>query len=185
VYLEVDANKTCYVVLPNGSVLTSTAGVINDFWGGIAGRVKLIVPKNTTTTKLDNGVVFADYLGNYECNNSGDFSAALSDLTSIKVNNKSSISVGGSLNLVSLECNNATAVYASNCALTAKSIGDFLIAASTNNPTAIGTANFSAGTNAIYGDVASYLTGIGVSLPGGSLTGWITQNLPNWTITLN
>jgi len=47
VYLEVDSNKSCKVVLPDNSILTSTAGKIDTTWNGAAGRVKLIVPKDS------------------------------------------------------------------------------------------------------------------------------------------
>ena len=47
IYLEVDSDKTCYVVLPNGTLLTSTSGVIDYDYSGVAGAVKLIVPKDS------------------------------------------------------------------------------------------------------------------------------------------
>jgi hypothetical protein len=185
-YLEVNSDKTCFVVLPNGTLLTSTSGVINTT-SPTAGNVKLIIPKGEISTKLDNGVdVFADFTGSYECNNLGSFSAASSDLISIKVNNKTSVSVGGSVDLDVLECESATAIYATNCALTAKSIGDFLIAAYTNNPTASGTANFTGGTNADLEAVSVYMQtqgyGDGTEL---WLTTWIGAELATWNIDLN
>jgi len=152
----------------------------------MAGAVKLVIPKNTTIIYTKEvGVGGSDFIGELTTLNSGSLDFGFNQLTKITANNANILAATNNAGLTEFSANNATSVYASNCALTAKSIGDFLIAASTNNPTAIGTAIFSAGTNAIYGDVASYLTGIGVSLPGGSLTGWITQNLPNWIITLN
>jgi len=44
-YLQVDADKFCYIVQPDGSVLTSTLGIISTTWGGTAGQVSLVIPK--------------------------------------------------------------------------------------------------------------------------------------------
>jgi len=164
--------------------------VINEDWEGYAGRVKLIVPKGDITTKLDNGVnVFADFLGVYECSNGGGFSAAGSDLTTIKVNNKDSVSVGGSVDLANLECNNATSVYAAGCALTAKSIGDFFwLGVYFNNAEAGGVANFLNGTNATAEEVNDYMFSRGWLTEEEHLAGieaWIAIYLASWTISLN
>jgi len=44
-YLEVNIAKTCYIVCPDGSVITSTLGIISTTWGGTAGKVTLVIPK--------------------------------------------------------------------------------------------------------------------------------------------
>jgi hypothetical protein len=75
-------------------------------------------------------------------------------------------------------------VYGDNCALTAKSIGDFLFAAAQNNPTANGIANFSGGTNAGTVAVSQYMSN-DHNDNGNWLSDFIQDKLFHWTITLN
>ncbi len=72
VYLEVDADKTCYVILPDGSIITSTAGTINTTWNhslliGSDRAVTLIVPKTSQKVYFgdydNSGTIISDYIG--------------------------------------------------------------------------------------------------------------------------
>lgn len=60
VYLGVDSDKTCYVVLPDGTTLTSTAGIINDTWTGADGAVTLLIEKETSLFDIST----SDFSGN-------------------------------------------------------------------------------------------------------------------------
>lgn len=54
-YLEVDSNKTCYIVQPDNTLLTSNIdGVISTTWGGDDGNVILVVPKNSSYMSVAN-----------------------------------------------------------------------------------------------------------------------------------
>jgi len=135
-YLAVSSAKVCYIVCPDGSVLTSTLGVISTTWGGTAGQVSLVIPKGEPLN-ISNS----------------DFTGTLKT--------------------------NATVINASGCNFTAKQIGDFLIYISKLHPTAIGTANFSGGLNAIFDDIAAYLLTIGIILDD------LMTILSTWTVTFN
>lgn len=178
VYLRVDSDETCYVLLPDNTVLTSTAGIIDEVWEGIAGRVKLIIPKDTTLLSISKtgfyGSQFSGHVGLVSKITTVDFSAVLE--------------------LTSFSAPYATVVDAPNCALTAKSIGDFLFAAAANNPTASGVANFSGGNNATDRAITDYMNDtynpfVGAAYEGASidelLSIWIGLNLEQWAISLN
>lgn len=53
-YLAIDIDKTCYIVQPDNTLLTSTSGVISATWGGDDGNVILIVPKYNTYMSVTN-----------------------------------------------------------------------------------------------------------------------------------
>jgi len=188
IYLEVDSDKTCYVVLPNGTLLTSTSGVINYDWEGVAGNVKLIVPKDTTDFRVINGLdtLISDFGGNATIQ--GNYAVLRfqrTDIVSLEANNTVNVSINNNAVITTFSANNAIDVNASACALTDKSIGDFLIAASVNNPTANGSADFSGGTNALFANIALYMHSIGViGIPNPpALSAWLTANLSTWSLT--
>jgi len=207
IYLKVDTDKFCHVILPNGDVLESTAGVIDSDWQGVEGSIVLIVQKNTELFNIDELGV-------------GTFALIANSLT---INLTAEIIVRGSQGIDNLRALHATKINASNCllrsvsatnvnylelfnspqlndfyspyatyvdggnsAITAKSIGDFLIAASVNNPNANGEADFSGGTNAIETAVAQYLyeQGVLVDADPSTMGAWFTYALPNWSIVL-
>jgi len=188
VYLEVDSDKICYVTLPNGTLLISTSGVINYDWEGDAGAVRLIVPKETDSVSLSNSTdsVVGDYSGVI------DVKSPISELRTIARGYTSITSLTAedvfcylNAHLTELIVPNAINVYAASCALTEKSIGDFLIAASVNNPTANGSADFSGVTNPLFANIALYMHSIGViEIPTPpALSAWLTANLSTWSLT--
>jgi len=186
VYLEVDSDKNCYVVLPNGTLLTSTSGVVNYNWEGIAGAVRLIVPKDTAVifTK-EIGVGGSDFIGELTTTNSGSLDFGFNQLTKITATNANIVAATNNMGLTDFSAENATQIYLSACALTDKSIGDFLIAASVNNPTANGSADFSGVTNPLVANICGYMYSIGViEIPTPpALSAWITANLSTWSLT--
>jgi len=211
IYLEVDSDKICYVTLPNGTLLTSTSGVINYDWEGIAGAVRLILPKDSSVLATVGGslTLFADYTGDFvseipfdvnvffvgcdlssistKANAPIDASSSLF-LESVIANETSELYLDDCASLESFEADNTTTIVAKRCKITAKSIGDFLIAASVNNPIASGTANFSDGTNANKKAVAEYInntTYASAALGNAAFDAWVAANLASWSITAN
>ena len=63
IYLEVDSDKTAYAIMPNGTIYTSVAGVINQNYSGGAGRVTLAVPKNSSRVGLSASGVSSSFTG--------------------------------------------------------------------------------------------------------------------------
>lgn len=215
--LTVYADKTCYIIAPDGSVITSTDGVINTTWGGSDGKVTLIVPKNQFIN-----ITASDFIGslktdipdisanacNYltsihalkatyiSCSTCASLTNIYSDFAYINCSSSilieslsmplsTSIRASGAISLSTLNIPFGRSLVCDGCALTAKSIGDFLIAASVNNPTVAGVANFSGGTNASYGEIQTYFTSIGFNYNGYSdMTEWLAGDLETWTITI-
>jgi hypothetical protein len=186
VYLEVDNNKVCYVILPNGGILTSTSGVINYDWEGEAGRVKLIVPKDSTLLKIAE----SKFIGGLTAEEAGIINTGLSTLiTRVIAPHATQMYISSCPLLAEFTAPIATVVSASICALTAKSIGDYLwLGVYTNNPTASGTADFSGGTNATAEDITTYMGDAGYldnSEVFAGVEAWIASVLATWTISLN
>ena len=190
VYLEVDSDKNCYVVLPNGTLLTSTSGVINYDYTGVAGNVKLIVPKDTAIIKTSEaGVGGSAFHGDLKIETScALYELGYSEYMTIDVNNATDRVIAPSnLFLYSFKCDEAKEVDFSYCACTAQSIGLFLAAAATYNPNYAGDANFSGGDNALKADVATFMFNSGLLTPNSvaALNLWIATYLPNWTIQID
>jgi len=199
--LEVDSDKACYIVGPDGSVITSTLGAINQFWEGIPGAVQLIIPINTHGITSNNSGFYGEMTVKHSFPdlNFNDVVPFISTdgITTIiadKVDNVLAINRGviylsaktadkidaGECPLTSFDAPMAKTVLLSRCDLTAKSIGDFLFSAKANNPTTVGaTADFSGGTNALKSAVATYM---GLASEA-ALTTWVTTNLPSWGVT--
>lgn len=145
VYLEVDADKTCYVVLPDGSVLTSTTGIINTTWAGAAGAVTLIVPKDTVAF----GMNATGFIGILTTELTSITAQDNTLITGINAPNATFIDCSLSTSLASISAPNATHIDASGCALTAVAIAAQL-AATIVNIADLSTIifDFSGGTNA-------------------------------------
>ena len=112
VFLAVDADKICYVVLPNGTILTSIEGTIDTTWTGAAGAVTLIKSKDTSVLDMTN----SDYIGNLITTQSGSLQTVdCASLTSISAPNATSIDAYGCTSLTSLSAQNAIYIEASGC----------------------------------------------------------------------
>jgi hypothetical protein len=177
IYLEVDANKVCYVVQPNGVVLTSTAGKIDVNYTGSGGNVQLIIPKNTDGFQINNSAL----IGIINLTLTETYFSAISCpfVSKIITKGNDTLIAGGSLMLTNLYCKNKTTVNVNSCSLTAQSIGDFLLDAIANNRTYAGTLIATGGTNAGATAVNSYLITRGTTLAA------VRTQLATWTITLN
>ena len=133
VKLTVDSDKTAYVILPNGVLLTTVAGVINTTYTGLEGNILYLIPKAATVLSIDN----SDIAGEITYTATTTLSAAACvGLTSVIVSHLDELNVA----------------YSS---LTAKSIGDILAVA--NGLSLVVAYNFSGGLNAIKSEVNSYL----------------------------
>ena len=154
VKLTIDSNKYGWVEFPDGTMQVTLSGVINTTYTGATGEIKYFVPKNNTggitisNSSISGAIV---YNGTNNVNASGNVL-----LTSIKAENSPELYVFGNTVMAYLIAGSASLVSASNCALTAKSIGDILFAAYVANRQNV-NFNFSGGTNAASGVINTYL----------------------------
>lgn len=161
VYLEVDSDKTCKVVLPDNTVLTSTAGVINTTWAGAAGAVTLIAQKDRTKLNLgdyeDTSEIFADFSGILTDNYSNIFSSSgCSLLTGVSANKATDIDVSYCSLLVAISAPISPIINASESAITAASIA-LQVRSAILNITDLSSINYiySGGTNASYATLSA------------------------------
>jgi hypothetical protein len=176
VKLTIDADKVGYVRLPNGTLLTTVAGVIDTIYSGVGGAITYYIPKDSVIAIIENsgltGAITTNFAGVISIEGSNA-------ITGITAPYSTHIHCRNMAVLTSLSAPLATTLYANSSALTAKSIGDFLIAASINNPTEAGTADFGGGTSALDTAIDAYLITQGTTLAA------ILVVLATWTITLN
>jgi len=151
--LTIDSDKTGYVLLPNGKVLITSAGVINTTYNGYGGNITYYVPKDSTSVVVQG----SSLAGSVISNRTERLDLPNNDLLlSVEVATCVNIQVDSSDNLTTLIAPEAVTVVANNCALTAKSIGDILYAAYDDNRASV-AFDFSGGNNALQGDVDTYL----------------------------
>lgn len=183
-YVEVDSDKICYAVMPDGRVLTSISGVINAQYTNFGGRVRLVIPKTTTRLSTIGGAgsIASDFYSVFESNLTGAITSSIY-VSNVIVPNTVNLYVGGNANLTTFYAPKAQQISLTGCALTAKSIGDFLLSAVANNNLAVScNAAFTGGTNATAMAISTYLFNDSDVV---TLLDWIDSNLPNWTITFN
>lgn len=173
VYLQVDSDKECKVVLPDGIALTSTLGIINDTWAGAAGNVTLLVDKTSQKVYFgdygDTAAIISYYIGDlYTIFNGVIQVDECAFLTSINAPNAtevnasvctllSSIYSKNAITIVAANCSDLSYIYAPNapfldcsgCALTATSIAS-LLAELVATGNANGALDISGGANANY-----------------------------------
>ena len=174
IHLDAGATKICHVLLPNGTILTSTAGVIDYNYTGAAGNIKLYFEKSTVLLNISNSKYIGSY---YQKSTNSIVATACSKLTEIIAPNTEYISCAGASLVTNIVAPKANYILATNCSVTAKAIGDFLLAAIVNNPNVAGTANFGGGANATTDLVNAYLITKGTTLAA------VTSTLSTWTIT--
>lgn len=151
--LTIDNDKIGYIRLPNGVILQTVSGVINTIYTGVGGRITYYVPKDNANINIDG----CDIAGNLTLNADSSFSfAGCTHITGLNSQNGLVFNFGGSNNFANFVAPKATTIYGTNCALTAKSIGDILYAAYADNRANV-NFNFSGGTNAAYGAIDDYL----------------------------
>jgi hypothetical protein len=165
VYLKVDSNKTCYGVLPNGMLLTSTSGAIDYDYTGVAGAVKLVVPKDSVNFIMYDGTTTAAAAFVGEINLLGNYGY---------------VDTRGCFGITYLLAHNALIMLANNCDLSALSVANQLLAFKENNPTYAGTAVFSNNTDANSANVNAELV-----LKGTTLNDVVATELVTWTIAID
>lgn len=153
VKLTIDSDKEGYVRLPNGGVLTTVAGVINETYNGATGRITYYVPKdNVSVINInDSGLI-----GELVYNGSGSIELSLNHITKFTSETQGTITTTGCDLLTDIVAPNTVYVSAVGCALTAKSIGDILFEAYTDNRPNV-TFNFTGGTNANSASIDYYI----------------------------
>jgi hypothetical protein len=134
VKLTVDSDKTGYVILPNGVLLTTVSGVINTTYAGLEGNILYLVSKNTNTASIANSGVQGG----------------------VVYNGLNILDCDGNTALTSIVANNTKTIYATGDSLTAKAMGDILKNLYDLDVDACELA-FDEGTNAIEGAVDAYL----------------------------
>lgn len=171
VNLAVDVDKICYVILPDGTTLTSTAGVIDDTWAGAAGAITLIVPKTTEYISYSS----TGYIGELNTIFEGILNVnENSFITGINAPNAIAVDCSLSSSLTSIFAPNATLIEASGCALTEAGLIT-LVTGIWNAGTTDGTMDISGGTSvAPQGIAEPYAT---------YYSNLVAQR--NWTVTAN
>lgn len=156
VYLQVDSDKECKVILPDSTTLTSTGGVINDTWTGAAGAVTLLVDKTSQKVYFgdydNSAAIKSDYIGDLYTTFNGIIKVNLcASLTSVSAPNAVEVNCYSCTSLTSLSAPNATYLYCYGCALTSNAIASLLaeLVATGNKD---GELNISGGTNADFND---------------------------------
>ena len=139
IYLEVDSNKVCYVVQPNGVVLTSTAGIIDVNYTGAGGGILLVIPKNS----IEFNIQYSDYVGILSTNIVSGIN--LNNSTKITQLNSAKavvIIANSCIRLFAINSPKATSLIAINC--TSLLLGGWIAWAQgvINAGTLTGTANF-------------------------------------------
>ena len=152
VKLTIDSDKVGYVRLPNGGILTTVAGVIDTTYSGVGGNITYYLPKTNTDTNIDG----SDIAGTLTRSSTALFSfVGCINIIGVISEHGLVFNCGGAASLDNLVAPKATTIFASGCALTAKSIGDILYAAYIDNRKNV-VFDFSGVTNASYGDLENY-----------------------------
>lgn len=152
VKLTIDADKTGYIKLPNGTILTTVAGVIDTIYSGVGGAITYYVPKGTGANIMDSNIN-GDLTTNVKVLIGASETTLVSSLTATV---STYVYMYGYPILSSIIAPLATTAIAQNCALTAKSIGDIIYQAYIDNRQNV-NFDFSGGTNALEGAVDTYL----------------------------
>ena len=153
VKLTIDSNKVGYIFLPNHTVLTTVARVIETTYTGVGGRITYYVSKNNQLTSVSN----SELAGNIKASVSGTFYAVGCPLlTGVVADNAANLNLTNSVLLSSLVAPRAATIFAQGCRLDAKSIGDILYAAYIENKPDV-MYYFSGGTNANEEGINDYL----------------------------
>ena len=154
VKLIIDNDKTGYVLLPNGLILTTTAGKIDTTYTGIGGFRTVYVPKSNVGVV---GINSSSIGGDITATGDTDYEFSLCpNLTGVIYNGIGTLSCVGDPLLATLIAPNNSYINATSCALTAKSIGDILYFAYLDDRQNV-FYDFSGGTSASEGDVDTYL----------------------------
>ena len=121
VYLEVDPDKACQVLIPQGdAIYDSTAGVVDSTWGGVSYPLILVIPKASSKVKL-NG---SKYVGHYKSYTTKSLDAiSCEGLTGVSVPNCEGIDLSNSPDVMNVHAPNAIYLNLNGCALTVDTLG--------------------------------------------------------------
>lgn len=202
--MKIDSDKQGYIKYPDGTYQATVSGVIDTTWSGNAGNVRLIVPNYTDPAADKQRIIMvsntgdiADYSGQLRFKGVGKFyavecpniSSVIADkawFVNMSGNNAASAALPKAESVFAANCTQLTsliapfwnAVDAPSCALTAKTIGDLLLAAVQNNPSAE-YLNCTGGTNASDTAIDDYLITKGTDL------NTVLSALPNLAASFN
>lgn len=124
VKFEIDANKTGYIKLPNGTILTTVAGIINTTYTGVGGAITFYSPKSNTNEVVVDGVPVH---GTINTNIYDLYIAGISQIVGVICSeNTMSIKNPGNINQAVLIAQKATVVDVTGCSIEAKYIGDVI-----------------------------------------------------------
>lgn len=159
VKLTIDSDKTGYIKLPNGTLLTTVAGVIDTTYTGVGGAITYYVPKIIDLVEISASGISGDL--NVTSNAAYDVYIGYNNFTKgIKFINAYRITCLNSPILSVLIAKKAYRIIASTCALTAKSIGDILYQAYVDARMNV-VYDFSGGTNANLTQIETYMLSAG------------------------
>lgn len=151
--LTVGVGLTGYVILPNKTVLTTVARVLNGTNTGIAGFVTYYVPKNSDVVDISE----SELEGEITYNGVNEFkSNDCPTITGLNAINAGSVQIYGSPLLTNLVADNSYLCYAGLSSLSAKSIATLLARSVEMNKLSV-NFDFQGGNNALQGAVDSYL----------------------------
>lgn len=150
--MTIDSSKVAYAILPNGSVLTTVAGVIDSVYTGTPGYVTFYAPVFGSNVDL----TASEILGKIIYNGVNAINLSGTPISKFTANKTAEIACFGCTVLNSLIAKKAILLDCTNCSLDAKSIGDILYAAYLDNRLEIAYI-FTGGNNALQSDVNAYL----------------------------
>jgi hypothetical protein len=176
IYLKIPSG-ICYAVLPNGAVITSSAGIIDYDYTGTGGNILFVVPKNSNIN-LSNVVTINEIRGTLNTKTTGVVDMSFTYIDKAFVNNCTSFIANGS-QLMTFNSSKSINNSLVGCYTTAQSIGDFLLDAIANNRTYAGVFTSTGGGNAGSVAINTYLISRGTTLAA------VLTQLATWTITLN
>jgi len=145
VKISVDDSKICYFRLPDGTVLTSVAGIIDTTWTGTAGFVYLIFDKTTSLCTI--GGVYANQV--FVSNASTMIDISYTSFNEINIPNCSHIICEANTFLHKITAPKADTLDFFGCQFTASEIEDILKQAY-DSGNIDGCINVAGGTNADY-----------------------------------
>jgi hypothetical protein len=187
VNIEIDADKVCHYIGPDGEVVTSTDGKIETTWGGDPGKVILLIPKNSYVLHLGSAGAIgtaSDFSGDFVTNFAGLVQLAdCALLTSVNAPNTSELICAGCAALTDVSALKANILDCSNCvSLAEQSIYDALDNAYklAQGGMIEGDYDFSGATTGIVTSTISQMHGISYNDIITYLSG-----APNWVIQYN
>lgn len=83
--LETDADKTCFVILPDGTFIEAVAGAIDESWTGDAGEITIIIEKTNEILDLTGSDLFGS--ANFIVNSLNQIIVQSDNLSTVEMDN--------------------------------------------------------------------------------------------------